>query len=222
MAKKSIMGFDAYDFTKSTDDQEDALVLLIQDPSYSVEKGWKVTVKQLLQCFKPSFLAAKFKSVAPSRSHSLASTSGLSTVGDVLKLLQGADFVDTNFPAKTPTKETQLISPDGKVLISKILALVKTSDVKNAADVSLDTLLEGINTDISGKAAKDHQHTKEADIPNLSASKITSGTFNTNRIPDLVASKITSGVFNIERIPYSEIEGKLLFVTDKSVLDFNF
>lgn len=40
-----------------------------------------------------------------------------------------------------------------------------------------------------------------ADIPNLDASKITSGTFAAARIPNLDASKITSGVFNEARIP---------------------
>lgn len=40
-----------------------------------------------------------------------------------------------------------------------------------------------------------------SDIPNLDASKITSGTFAAARIPNLDASKITSGVFNEARIP---------------------
>jgi hypothetical protein len=40
-----------------------------------------------------------------------------------------------------------------------------------------------------------------AQIPNLDASKITSGVFNTARIPDLDASKTTSGTFTAARIP---------------------
>ena len=40
-----------------------------------------------------------------------------------------------------------------------------------------------------------------ARIPNLSASKINSGTFSTNRIPGLDADKIVSGVFDVDRIP---------------------
>ena len=40
-----------------------------------------------------------------------------------------------------------------------------------------------------------------SDIPNLPASKITSGTFAAARIPSLAASKITSGTFDAARIP---------------------
>ena len=40
-----------------------------------------------------------------------------------------------------------------------------------------------------------------SDVPNLSASKITSGTLGTARIPNLSASKITSGTLNASRIP---------------------
>ena len=40
-----------------------------------------------------------------------------------------------------------------------------------------------------------------ARIPNIDASKITSGTFADGRIPNLAASKITSGTFSADRIP---------------------
>ena len=39
------------------------------------------------------------------------------------------------------------------------------------------------------------------DIPDLSADKITSDTFDADRIPDLPASKITSDTFDADRIP---------------------
>ena len=40
-----------------------------------------------------------------------------------------------------------------------------------------------------------------SDIPNLAASKITSGTLGTARIPNLAASKINSGTLDADRIP---------------------
>ncbi len=40
----------------------------------------------------------------------------------------------------------------------------------------------------------------EGDLPSLSASKITSGTFSDGRIPNLAASKITSGTFGTTRV----------------------
>lgn len=45
----------------------------------------------------------------------------------------------------------------------------------------------------------------EADVPALSASKITSGTLGADRIPDLAASKITSGSFADARISSSSV-----------------
>lgn len=55
----------------------------------------------------------------------------------------------------------------------------------------------------TGTAAKapSFRSLDQADIPNLSASKITAGTFNAARIPGLDASKITTGVLSIDRIP---------------------
>lgn len=42
-----------------------------------------------------------------------------------------------------------------------------------------------------------------SDVPNLDASKITTGVFNVGRIPNLDASKITTGTISLDRLPQS-------------------
>lgn len=55
-----------------------------------------------------------------------------------------------------------------------------------------------------------------SDVPNLSASKITSGTFSTSRIPNLSASKITSGTLSALRLPASIRSGQTQIGKDTS------
>lgn len=59
-----------------------------------------------------------------------------------------------------------------------------------------------------------------SDIPNLDASKVTTGTFATGRIPDLAASKITSGTLDNARIP-TTMTGKVSIESDKFEADVN-
>ncbi|MDY4611888.1 MAG: phage tail protein [Sphaerochaetaceae bacterium] len=229
MAKKPISGFDSYDFTAATDTQEENLQVLVQDPSYNVEKGWKVTVKQILQCLKPSFLAAKFPSVNPARTHSLASTSGLSTVGDILKLIQGGDFSDANFPAKSPARTTKLISPEGKVAISALLALALTTDVKNGSGQTVDALITALQTAVNGKAPVSHTH-NSAQINSLDAAKLT-GTIDMARLPAGAMDKLVTvgsssamlaltiyDVQNGDTVKRTDLNGQLFMVKDDSKL----
>lgn len=54
-----------------------------------------------------------------------------------------------------------------------------------------------------GAAVPTYRLLVAADIPNLDAAKITSGTLNTSRIPSLDTAKITSGTFSAARIPFA-------------------
>lgn len=58
---------------------------------------------------------------------------------------------------------------------------------------------------VSGIVNLDEYSLSASDIPDLPASKITSGTLGTDRIPGLDASKITGGTFNTALIPTLQI-----------------
>ena len=87
------------------------------------------------------------------------------------------------------------------------------SNVYGSNQISLVTagntrvLIQNASTDIPGLltcgtvSATTYQNIQPSYIPDLDASKITTGVFVTDRIPDLDASKISSGVFVTGRIP---------------------
>ena len=58
-----------------------------------------------------------------------------------------------------------------------------------------------------------------AEIPNLDASKITSGSFGTDRIPNLAASKITSGTFTDGRIAASNVSQHATSFDDNDIVN---
>ena len=58
-----------------------------------------------------------------------------------------------------------------------------------------------------------------AEIPNLDASKITTGSLGTDRIPDLTASKITSGTFADARIASSNVSQHATSFDDNKIVN---
>ena len=68
----------------------------------------------------------------------------------------------------------------------------------------------------SGANAVEHRLLTGTDIPNLDASKTTSGTFNTAQIPNLDASKITTGVINPARLASGTADSTTYFRGDQT------
>lgn len=75
-----------------------------------------------------------------------------------------------------------------------------SSWVEVAPDVGTPGTYTKVTTDFKGRVTSGTT-LSASDIPNLDASKTTSGSFNADRIPSLDASKITSGTFADARIP---------------------
>lgn len=75
-----------------------------------------------------------------------------------------------------------------------------THTLQQLSNVSINTVAAGHFLRYDGLNWKNVLLTAE-DIPNLPASKVSSGVLSLDRIPDLPASKITSGIFAVARIP---------------------
>jgi len=110
------------------------------------------------------------------------------------------DLITDKLTLNAGTKSEQSVSSTTTAPAFPALTLV--------TQTNLATAKAEINTAIASKLnTSDHTFDKiqgtatAAQIPNLSASKITSGTLGADRIPALSASKITSGTFGADRIP---------------------
>ena len=100
--------------------------------------------------------------------------------------------IATDLPFQVEKSDGTLLAKvnlQGKVTATSFEGAGSALTSLNAANITSGTIN---NARISLTASK---------IPNLGASKITSGTLGTERIPNLDASKITSGTLGTERIP---------------------
>lgn len=84
------------------------------------------------------------------------------------------------------------------ILKSLVADSSKTINLPNAAGTVAVSASGGIALSTTGDISA---HLQATHIPNLAASKITSGSFDTARIPNLAASKINSGTLGTARIP---------------------
>lgn len=104
-------------------------------------------------------------------------------------------------PAMDITAE-QITDWDGE--IGAKAAAEAAQSTANAAVVANDAITKGTHTKITYDEkglVTGGADLVAADIPDLDAAKITTGTFAAARIPNLSADKITSGTLNVARIP---------------------
>lgn len=122
-------------------------------------------------------------------------TSGLVTE---LKVYDGNDWVIPGFGGTR-------VSSVGLSMPSAVFE-VENTPITSAGTLEVNLLPQARNRVLAGPLSGSAQLPEfralaSDDLPDLNASKVTTGIFSTARIPSLDASKITSGVFDPTRIP---------------------
>lgn len=116
----------------------------------------------------------------------------------LLKVFDGSDWV---VPFQSPTAVTSvgLTMPSGVFSVANSPITDSGILTVTLASQPLNRVFAGPASGVSGTPS--FRELVENDIPLLDASKISTGTFESDRIPNLSASKITSGTLSTARIP---------------------
>ena len=109
--------------------------------------------------------------------------------------ISAGTFADGRIPNLAASKITSGTFADARIASSNV-----TQHVGDIVHDSLSGFVANEHIDWTADYSATDQ-IDAANIPNLGAGKITSGTLGTARIPDLAASKITSGTLGDARIP---------------------
>tara|TARA_R100001463_G_scaffold26260_4_gene61623 strand:+ start:3282 stop:5123 length:1842 start_codon:yes stop_codon:yes gene_type:complete len=122
-------------------------------------------------------------------------------------------FADGRIPSLNASKISAGTFADGRIpnLGASKITSGTFADARIASSNVTQHVGDIVHDSLSGFVANEHidwtadysatDQIDAANIPNLGAGKITSGTLGTARIPDLAASKITSGTLGDARIP---------------------
>jgi hypothetical protein len=112
----------------------------------------------------------------------------MSKARDLANIISGSGTLNANVIPDLPTsKITSGTFADARISASSVNAHVDLTSL-SASNLT------------SGTVPSARLSLAESDVPNLSASKVTSGSFDTARIPNLSAAKITSGTMDGSRI----------------------
>ena len=121
----------------------------------------------------------------------------MSSINSIAKSMNGIKTIETSEVIFTDDNSS-LISSTG--ITNALNNKIKSVDFNTSNGIL--TLTKEDNTTLTKNLDGRYLASLDADdIPTLPASKITSGSFATNRIPDLDADKITTGTLGTNRIP---------------------